>query len=335
MNEDIPLWRIVRNDYGALVLLLVSPMGTVFAFGKWKALSADERSWAAGIAGGLAFVCLFLLWRRVRGIRETLNTGMRVPGRIVSVFFHEDRGRVEFEYQYAGPRTAGVAITKNAGTSLLAAGLPIDLVVHPERPDEPLVLGLYSRDGFRGLEEVLHARVAEEFAKADKTELSDPKVRPITPEVAARLGFEPEFMAFLFAKSRPACFSYWVESPEKGWTSQVPSHVDAAFALWSTNADQTLVCEGQGRRWFIHGFHDDPETEDIASTVQGLLAELFFTMAESDATVVELREGAKSCGFRHVEQVIAVIEGPEDDYFEEKDRVLKDIDEGVPVKGNG
>lgn len=151
-------------------------------------------------------------------------------------------------------------------------------------------------------------------------DLNDPKVKPLTREAAANLGLEPEFVAFLFSGSRPACFDYWVENPDKGWTCYVPPDVDVAYPLWCTNGDQTLVCVGQGRRWFMHGYHDDVEVHDIASTVQGLLADLFFKMYDSEATVEELRDAAVSCGFRYLDRVISA-------GWKERDQVVKAIDE--------
>ncbi len=157
-------------------------------------------------------------------------------------------------------------------------------------------------------------------------DLNHPKVKSLTPGIAAALNFEPSLVSFLFSASRPACFDYWVESPDEGWTCNVPPHVDVAYPLWCTNADQTLVCVGQGRQWFMHGSHDSPETHDIATTVQGLLADLFFTLFESETTPEKLREAAACCGFRYVEDIITVGETRQDDYWNEKDRMVKEID---------
>jgi len=87
------------------------------------------------------------------------------------------------------------------------------------------------------------------------TDLNHPKVQPLSPEIAAGFGFDPTFVDFVFAESRPGCFDYWVESTEHSWTCHVPEHVEVAHPLWSTNADETLVCLGQGRRWFMRGGH--------------------------------------------------------------------------------
>jgi hypothetical protein len=151
-------------------------------------------------------------------------------------------------------------------------------------------------------------------------DLNDPKIRPLTVEVAASLGLEQAFVAFLFAASRPACFDYWVESPERGWTSRVPSNVDVAYPLWCTNGDQMLLCEGQGRRWFRQGYHDGDEARDVAKSVQGLLADLFFRMSDSESAEEDLRAAATSGGFRYFEKVDAAA-------WNERHTVVKAIDE--------
>jgi hypothetical protein len=158
------------------------------------------------------------------------------------------------------------------------------------------------------------------------TDLNHPTVKPLTLDAAIALALEPEFVAFVFAESRPPCFDYWVESYDRGWTCFVPDQVEVAYPLWSTNADQTLVCVGQKRLWFMQGHHDDPDTYDIAETVQGLLADLFIKLYESEATIEDLRNAATSCGFRHVDDVIAFAESSGENYYDRKSDLIARID---------
>jgi hypothetical protein len=152
MVEEVPFWRIVKNDYVALLLAIASPSLLAGVAYKWFEMSQSERDWGLYVTGVLALVCAVFLVRRVSAIRETLQSGQRVPGTVLSVWFERDRGRLEVEYKYAGTRRAGVAISKNALTEALVVGQEIDLAVHPERPDKPLVLGLYLKAGFRSIE---------------------------------------------------------------------------------------------------------------------------------------------------------------------------------------
>jgi hypothetical protein len=149
MGEEVPFWRIVKNDYLALLFLLFTPAAAVGFAVEGRPFPLGGRDWAYSIAALIGVACFAFLWRRVGAIRETLRTGQRIPAKVASVWFHEDRGGLEFEYNYAGTRRAAVAINKNADTEKLYVGREIDLMVRPERPDQPVVLGLYSRDGFR------------------------------------------------------------------------------------------------------------------------------------------------------------------------------------------
>lgn len=176
MVERVPFWRVVRNDYTSLVFLLpvlvVGPVtyGAVRDRGPRGALPYLVVAAAAVIAGVVA------LSRRVSAIREVLETGMKVKGRVTSVWFHEDRGRVEFEYEYAGKRQAGVAINRNASTESLRAGREIDIALHPERPDQPLVLGLYLESGFGPeAEEPADEELDEELDEDDEETRDDEK----------------------------------------------------------------------------------------------------------------------------------------------------------------
>lgn len=140
--------------------------------------------------------------------------------------------------------------------------------------------------------------------------LNHPKVKPFTREVAASLEIEPAFVDFVFADNRPECFRYWVEDVNRGWTCYVPNEFDVAFPLWCTNADQTLMLANKSGLCFGRGSHDNPEVQPIAKTTQGLLTYLVNQIAESDATDDELRQAAEFCGYRHLEALLAFIDGP-------------------------
>ena len=161
------------------------------------------------------------------------------------------------------------------------------------------------------------------------TDLNDPRVKPLSREMAASLGFDPEFVDFVFASVQPGCLQYSVQKKDLGWTCHVPDDVEVAYPLWSTHSgDQILVCVGGGRRWFMRGFHGEPDALAISKTVQGLLADLFVEMYDSQATVEELRSAAQFCGFRHVDEVVAMAKGAGTDWNWEdaKKELVEEID---------
>ena len=133
------------------------------------------------------------------------------------------------------------------------------------------------------------------------------KVRQFLATDGERLRLEPMFVRFVTSvETRPACFGYRCEAAENGWTVWLPEVVEIAYALWSCCADQTLlVCE-PGRIYFGAAHHDEPTLRYIASTAQGLMAELFLTLWEDEVSDIELAEAAALCGYLHLEQGIQV-----------------------------
>jgi hypothetical protein len=150
--EDVPLWNVLRNDYVAFLLLIGGPAALVAVTIQGRDLSAAERQWGFSLAGVLAAACGVFLARRIARVRSALLHGQRINGTIVSLWFDSDRGRLEFEYKYGTTRRGGVAINKTRDTEALHVGQQIDLIVSPEAPNRPIVLGLYSSKGFHGIE---------------------------------------------------------------------------------------------------------------------------------------------------------------------------------------
>ena len=142
-------------------------------------------------------------------------------------------------------------------------------------------------------------------------DLNHPKVKPFTREIASELAIDPTFVDFVFAEQRPECFRYWVEDVAGGWTCYVPDGFDVAYPLWCTNADQTLILVKNSMASFGKGWHDNPNMEMISETTQGLLTYLMNQIAESGVPDDELRQAAKFCGYRFVDDLLAFIDGPE------------------------
>ena len=135
-------------------------------------------------------------------------------------------------------------------------------------------------------------------------DLNHPKVKPFTREIGASLGIDPKFLDFVFAKTRPECFRYWVEDVDGGWTCYVPVEFDVVYPLWCTNADQTLILVKGSKVTFGAGWHDNPEMEIISETSQGLLTHLLNQMAESEATDEELIQAAEFSGYRFLDELL-------------------------------
>jgi hypothetical protein len=149
----------------------------------------------------------------------------------------------------------------------------------------------------------------------------------MTREVARDLGFDAGFIEFIFAESRPPCFEYCLEPPGNGWTCHIPDEYEAAYPLWSQNGDQTLVCVSGQNIYFINGYHDDPDVTVKSRTDQGLLAEIFIDMYESEESEEALREASLFSGFAHLDQVLEFCEREGgNDYDDERKQLIAAID---------
>jgi hypothetical protein len=151
--------RILKNDYPSLLMLMfiglvwVLPIGGgVFRFLREDRGGDDFEVGSTTIivfvvtAVAVTIVFGWLASKRIRSIKRIIRTGSEVEGRIQSIGFVKDRGRVEFEYDYDG-RTyqGGSAIWKNRETSQLQDGDEVTLVIDPENPSRAFIASLYSR----------------------------------------------------------------------------------------------------------------------------------------------------------------------------------------------
>jgi hypothetical protein len=163
--------------------------------------------------------------------------------------------------------------------------------------------------------------------------LAHPKVSAFTPVVAARLRLDPAFVAFVFASDKPESFSYWCDPADEGWSIAVPDDWEAAYPLWSTNGNQTLLLRSGTSYAFAHGSHDDEDVDIVAQTVQGLLADLFITLWESDESEPALRHAAEFCGFRHLDEVLEFERqhNRDRDYSKQRSRFIARVDEQHPT----
>jgi hypothetical protein len=135
-------------------------------------------------------------------------------------------------------------------------------------------------------------------------DLNHPKVKTFTREVATRLRLDSTFVNFVFSKDRPACFRYWCEDVNRGWTCFVPDNADIAYPVWSTNADQTLVLVAGSKASYAKGWHDNPDIEMISETTQGLLADLLNKIWESEVSDEEMQVAAQVCGFKYLSEYL-------------------------------
>lgn len=85
-----------------------------------------------------------LLCWRIQSVRSLLRDGIVVPARIISVWFVSDRGRVDYEYDYAGrTHRGGMALVKSKRTGELQEGGEITVVVDPRNPSKSMLHDIF------------------------------------------------------------------------------------------------------------------------------------------------------------------------------------------------
>jgi len=152
-------------------------------------------------------------------------------------------------------------------------------------------------------------------------DLNDPKVRPFSRAIGQQLGLEPKFIDFVFSPHHHDFFRYRVESVGESWTAIIPPDVSAAYPLWSSNGEQTLVCVNGEGLWFGLGWHDgSDDPEYLSKSVQGLLARLFIDGVDPSAPLLEYEAAAETCGFRYLSDVVSFLRASagHDGAFQEK-----------------
>lgn len=87
----------------------------------------------------------FLIWRRLQSLRAAFERGVEIPGELVKVYFHQDRGRIDFTYIYQETKhSSSVAVHKNVHTRDFEVGQAVTVMVNPEKPDNALLAELYT-----------------------------------------------------------------------------------------------------------------------------------------------------------------------------------------------
>jgi hypothetical protein len=85
-----------------------------------------------------------LLSWRISSFNKLFETGERVVGKITSVSFFKDRGRIEFSYSYKRQKFQnGAGIMKNSKTESYRKGEDVVLIVDAANPRKVLIQDLY------------------------------------------------------------------------------------------------------------------------------------------------------------------------------------------------
>jgi hypothetical protein len=150
------IFRIIQSDYLALIGSVVPLVGLAlyaavayFGYlpgfrGRGPIQGTEDASLVLYFAVLGIVLGLPLVYWRVRTIQQRFVKSVEVIGQITGVYFHRDRGRVEYSYSYQGQDySAGNAVMKNGRTRTLISGNPVVLLINPDNPKQPLIRDLY------------------------------------------------------------------------------------------------------------------------------------------------------------------------------------------------
>jgi hypothetical protein len=150
------IWRIVQVDYIAclavLFPLVVWVLSAILYYtGDLPGVRGHD---SISAAEGLPFFLYMgliataigvpvLVWR-VRVLLRLFARGQEVVGRLISIGFFRDRGRIDYAYDYQG-RTfqGGNAVMRTGRTTALSVGAEVVLLVDPAHPHRAVIRDLY------------------------------------------------------------------------------------------------------------------------------------------------------------------------------------------------
>lgn len=158
MARNAPTGRILKNDYPSLLMLMFIGITWLLAIGGGVLGFLPKRRGGGGIEVDSTMMIILIViavvvtilfgWlasKRIGDIKRIVNAGPEVKGRIQSIGFIKDRGRVEYDYEYDGQSYhAGSAIWKNRETTKLQNGDEIVLIIDPDNPSRAFIASLYS-----------------------------------------------------------------------------------------------------------------------------------------------------------------------------------------------
>jgi hypothetical protein len=150
------LVNIVKNDYGALLGFILPLLlwglfiaTNVFGFSfsrRGRTLPADssDSTFLYIAIIGTVFGIALLVWR-VYTFQQVFANGEKAIGRITTVTFFKDRGRIQYSYSVNGQTyETGNSIMKNRTTQSFQDGSDIELIVDRSNPKRAFIKALYS-----------------------------------------------------------------------------------------------------------------------------------------------------------------------------------------------
>lgn len=90
------------------------------------------------------------------------------------------------------------------------------------------------------------------------------------------------------------------------WDYFIPEEVTDVIPLWDSNADSFVRWQRNGMTEYVWLFHDDPEWSLIATSEQGVIAQLWENWVSSFEDEEEFKRFAEALGFLHYREAIKI-----------------------------
>jgi hypothetical protein len=142
-QKPFSAWRAVENDFSLTLPMLVPFVAWVMYLLPLVIVGSSPLCLSLAVIATIAGPAV-LAWK-LAGIRRVFLEGQALTGVIRSTQFIKDRGRINYDYSYAGqdyPGTVTVHVTDR--TKSFWNGQEVELVLDPAKPQQAYLRGLYS-----------------------------------------------------------------------------------------------------------------------------------------------------------------------------------------------
>lgn len=154
-SREPSIFTIMWTDYPAFLAVLFAVMAWVIyiflvGFGTPidpenltpQVLQENQRLFYIALAVTLLALPV-LVWRFML-IRKVIGSGKETKGKVESVFFYRDRGRVKYSYKHEGQSySCNITLHRTRKTKAIKQGDQVILMVDPESPKRALIRDLY------------------------------------------------------------------------------------------------------------------------------------------------------------------------------------------------
>lgn len=150
------IYRILKNDYLTLLTIII-PLA--LALSAWvlkiygnsssfkrgtAALSAEDAPFILGLSLFALVICAPICYYRIKQVKTIFENGEVVSGRVKTVWWIKDRGRMTYQYEHEEySYQAIVGINKNKETAGYKEGYPLEIIVNKKDPSRSLIKKLY------------------------------------------------------------------------------------------------------------------------------------------------------------------------------------------------